>query len=80
MRCHRGYNICPWLKNGSMKYAENLVATNIAKYTGLRSGTEVKFHALVWVVALVKGVRFKYVAAVGEKQKEKDLVVKYFIV
>ena len=50
---------------GSMKYAENLVATNITKYTGLRSATKVKFRALVWVVALVKGVRFKYVAAVG---------------
>ena len=37
----------------SMKYPENLVATNIAKYTGLRSGKEVKFRGLVWAVVLV---------------------------
>ena len=38
---------------GSVKHAENLVAKNIAKYTGLRSGTEVEFRALVLVVVLV---------------------------
>ena len=38
---------------GSMKYVENLAAKNIAKYTGLRSGTEVEFLDLVWVVVLV---------------------------
>ena len=38
---------------GSMKHAEHLVATIIAKYTGLRSGTEVEFRGLVWVVVLV---------------------------
>ena len=36
-----------------MKHAENLDAKNIAKYTGLRSGTEVEFRGLVWVVVLV---------------------------
>ena len=38
---------------GSVKHAENLVAKNIAKYTGLRSGTAVEFQDLVWVVVLV---------------------------
>ena len=38
---------------GSVKHAENLVAKNIAKNTGLRSGTEVEFRGLVWVVVLV---------------------------
>ena len=37
---------------GSMKHAETLVAKNIAKYTGLRSGTRVKFCTLVWVAAI----------------------------
>ena len=56
---------------GSVKHAENLAANIIAKYTGLRSGTEVKFRALVWAVVLALGARFKYAAAVGEKQKER---------
>ena len=38
---------------GSVKYAENLVANNIAKFTGPSSGTEVKFRYLVWAVVLV---------------------------
>ena len=29
-----------------MKYAENLVAKNIAKTTGIRSGTEVEFRGI----------------------------------
>ena len=60
---------------GSVKYARNLAAKNVAKYTGLRSGTEVKFRGLVWVVVLGLGVRYNYAAAVGEKQKDKDLTV-----
>ena len=38
---------------GSVKYAENLVDTIIAKYTGKRLGTEVEFRDLVLVVVLV---------------------------
>ena len=56
----------------STKYAGNLAEKNIAKHTGLRSGTEVKFHDLVWVVVLGLGVRHNYVVVVGEKQKDKD--------
>ena len=56
----------------STKYAGNLAEKNIAKHTGLRSGMGVKFHALVWVVVLELGVRYNYVAVVGEKQKDKD--------
>ena len=41
---------------GSMKYVESHIAMNIARYTGLRLGTEVKFRALVWFVVLVLGV------------------------
>ena len=58
-----------------MNYAENLVAKNIAKTTGIRSGTEVEFRGLVWGVVLALGVRYNYVAAAGEKQKEKGLIV-----
>ena len=58
-----------------MKYAENLVAKNIAKTTGIRSGTEEEFRSLVWVVAVVSGVRFNYVVVVGEKKKDKDFIV-----
>ena len=60
---------------GSMKYAENLVVKNIAKTTGIRSGVEVEFRGLVWAVVLALGVRYNYVVAVGEKQKEKGLIV-----
>ena len=60
---------------GRKKYAENLVAMNIGRYTGLRSETEVKFRDLVWFVVLVLGVRYNYAGAVGEKQKDKDLIV-----
>ena len=56
----------------SKKYVGNLAEKNIAKHIGLRSGTEVKFHALVWVVVLELGVRYNYVVVVGEKQKDKD--------
>ena len=58
-----------------MKYAENLVAKNIAKTTGIRSGTEAEFRSLVCAVVLALGVRYNYVAAAGEKQKEKGLIV-----
>ena len=61
-----------------MKYAENFVAMNIVKYTGLRSGTEVKFRGLVWFVVLVLGVRYNYAVAVGEKKKDKGLIVEIF--
>ena len=54
-----------------MKYAENFVAMNIVKYTGLRSGTELKFRGLIWLVVLVLGVRYNYAVAVGEKKKDK---------
>ena len=56
----------------STKYAGNLAEKNIAKHPGLRSGTEVKFHDLVWVVVLGLGVRYNYAVVVGEKQKDKD--------
>ena len=56
----------------STKHAGNLAEKNIAKHTGLRSGTEVKFHDLVWVVVLGLGVRYNYVVVVGQKQKDKD--------
>ena len=56
---------------GSVKHAGNLVVKTIAKHTGLKSGTEVKYRALVWVVVLVLGVRFNYVVAVDEKKKDK---------
>ena len=59
---------------GSVKHAGNLVAKNIAKYTGLRSGMEVDFRDLVWAVVLALGVRYNYAAAVGEKKKDKDFV------
>ena len=62
-------------KTGTMKHVENLAAKNIAKYTGIRSGAEVKFSNLVSSVELALGVRFNYAAAAGEKQKEKDLIV-----
>ena len=52
---------------GSVKHVENLAAKNIAKHTGLKSGTEVKYRALVWVAVLVLGARYNYTAAVGEK-------------
>ena len=58
-----------------MKHAENLVAKNIAKYTGLRSGTGVKFRGLVWVVVLALGVGYNYAVVVGEKKKDKDFIV-----
>ena len=58
-----------------MKYAENLAAKNIAKHTGIRSGTEVEFRDLVWAVVLALGVRYNYVVAAGEKQREKGLIV-----
>ena len=61
-----------------MKYAENFVAMNIVKYTDLRSGTEVKFRVLVWFVVLVLGVRYNYAVAVGEKKKDKGLIVEIF--
>ena len=38
---------------GSVKYAENLAATIIAKFTGPGSGTEAKFRYLVGSVVLV---------------------------
>ena len=60
---------------GSNKNAENLVAMNIAKYTGLRPGTVVKFRAPVWFVVLALGVRYNYAGAVGEKQRDKDFIV-----
>ena len=62
-------------KMGSMKYVESHVAMNIERYTGLGLGTEVKFRALVWFVVLVLGVWYSYAGAVGEKQKDKDLIV-----
>ena len=37
---------------GSVKHAENLVDTIVAKYTGLRLGTEVEFRNLVCFVIL----------------------------
>ena len=52
---------------GNMKYVENLVAKNIAKYTELRSGKDVEFRNPVWFVVLVSGARCNYAAAVGEK-------------
>ena len=58
-----------------MKYAENLVAKNIAKTTGIRSGTEAELRGLVCAVVLALGVRYNYVVVVGEKQKEKDSIV-----
>ena len=58
-----------------MKYAENLVAKNIAKTTGIRSGTVVEFRGLVWAVVLALGVRYNYVVAADEKQKEKGLII-----
>ena len=61
-----------------MKYVENLAVNNIVKYTDLRSGTEVKFRVLVWFVVLVLGVRYNYAVAVGEKKKDKGLIVEIF--
>ena len=58
-----------------MKYAENLVAKNIAKTTGIRSGTEVEFSGLVCVVVLELGVRYNYAVAAGEKKKDKGLIL-----
>ena len=57
-----------------MKYVESHIAMNIARYTGLRLGMEVKFHAFVWFVALVLGVKFSYVMDVEEKMKEENYV------
>ena len=45
---------------------------NIAKITGIRSGTEVEFRGLVWVVALALGARYNYAVVAGEKKKDKD--------
>ena len=53
---------------GSKEYVENVVAMNIAKYTGLRSGKGVEIRGLVWFVVLVLGVRYNYAGAAGEKQ------------
>ena len=58
-----------------MKYAENLVVKNIAKTTSIRSGTEVEFRGLVWVVVLALGVGYNYAVVVGEKKKDKDFIV-----
>ena len=60
---------------GRMKYTENLVAKNIAKTTGIRSGTEVEFRGFVCAVVLALGVRYNYVVAAGEKKKDKGLIV-----
>ena len=60
---------------GSVKYAGNLAAKNIAKFTGPSSGMEVKFRYLVWVVVLALGVRYNYAAVVDEKKKDKDIFV-----
>ena len=56
-----------------MKYAGNLVAKNIAKTTGIRSGTEVEFRGLVWAVVLALGARYNYVVAVSEKKERQRL-------
>ena len=61
---------------GSIKYAENLVATNIAKHTGLRSGTEVKFRDLVWVVALVRS-QIQLCRGCGRETERKRLKIFY---
>ena len=37
-----------------MKYAENLVANNFAKTTGIRSGTEVEFRCLVCLIVFCR--------------------------
>ena len=58
-----------------MKYTENLVAKNIAKTTGIRSGTEVECRGFVCAVVLALGVRYNYVVAAGEKKKDKGLIV-----
>ena len=58
----------------SVKLVESLVAMNIARYTGLRLGTEGKSPGLVWFVILALGVKFSYVVAVGEKQKDTVLI------
>ena len=58
----------------SMKFVESLVVMNIARYTGLRLGTEAESHALVLFVVLGLGVKFSYVVAVGEKEKETILI------
>ena len=57
-----------------MKFVESIVAMNIARYTGLRLGTEAEFRALVLFVVLGLGVKFSYVMAVGEKEKETVLI------
>ena len=53
---------------GVVKYAENLVATIIAKFTGPGSVTEVEFRYLVCSVVLVLGARYNYVMAAVEKK------------
>ena len=57
----------------STKYAGNLAEKNIAKHTGLRSGTEVKFHGLVWVVVLGLGVRYNYRGCGRETERQRLL-------
>ena len=53
-----------------MKLVKSLLEMNIARYTGLRLGTEAKSHDLVLFVALGLGVKFNYAVAAGEKEKE----------
>ena len=60
---------------GSVKYAGNLAAKNIAKITGIRSGAEVEFRDLVWSVVLALGARYNYAVVAGEKKKDKDFIV-----
>ena len=62
-----------------MKHAENLVATNIAKYTGLRSGTEVKFRAMFGLWHWYKESDSTMSWLWARNRKKKHLIVKYFI-
>ena len=57
-----------------MKLVKSLLEMNIARYTGLRLGTEANSQSLVLFVVLRLGVKLNCAAAVGEKEKETVLI------